>query len=147
MRKRDSGTQAVSIVLGAALTGGAVIARITALSAWSPICVDGRQVGMMANNILGNNYVKLRGIGKAVDFNVYYQDGIQVDSSSPYTGETPAKADSQPAVSEAHYISSTKGTELTVGERSLLVIRPNGLDCTAISNNPAVVALDQVAGY
>ncbi len=85
---------ALGVLTGAALFGGAsaVAAGIVAQPAWSPIFVDGQQVQMTAYNILGNNYVKLRDIGKAVGFNVYYQNGVQVDSKAPYTGEAPAQA-------------------------------------------------------
>jgi len=83
---------ALGVITGAALFGGvtAVAAGIVAEPSWSPIFVDGRQVQMTAYNILGNNFVKLRDIGKEVGFNVYYQDGVQVDSDAPYTGEAPA---------------------------------------------------------
>lgn len=83
---------ALGVITGAALFGGAsaAAAGLVAQPAWSPIFVDGQQVQMTAYNILGNNYVKLRDIGKAVGFNVYYQNGVQVDSKSPYTGEAPA---------------------------------------------------------
>ncbi len=64
----------MGMLLGAVLFGGAsaVAAGIIAEPAWSPIYVDGQQVQMTAYNILGNNYVKLRDIGQAVGFNVYY---------------------------------------------------------------------------
>lgn len=83
---------ALGVITGAALFGGAsaAAAGLVAQPAWSPIFVDGQQVQMTAYNILGNNYVKLRDIGKAVGFNVYFQGGVQVDSKSPYTGEAPA---------------------------------------------------------
>ena len=147
MRKRDLGTLAVGMALGAALTGGAVAAGITAQPAWLPIYVDGQQVEMMAYNILGNNYVKLRDIGQVVGFNVYWDNGVQVDSKSPYTGEAPVKPDPKPAAAETLRVSSVKGTELAVGERSLLVISPAGASCAAVSSNPAVATLEQVTGY
>ena len=59
-----------------------------------PIYVDGQQVQMTAYSIGGNNYVKLRDIGQAVGFNVYWQDGVQIDSGAPYTGTAPAQTDS-----------------------------------------------------
>ena len=68
--KRDMGMMLAGLALGAMLTGGAVAAGITAEPAWSPIYVDGRQVQMTAYNIAGNNYVKLRNIGKAVGLRV-----------------------------------------------------------------------------
>lgn len=84
---------ALGVLTGAALFGGAsaAAAGIAAQPAWSPIFVDGQQVQMTAYNILGNNYVKLRDIGKAVGFNVYFKGGVQVDSDAPYTGEAPAQ--------------------------------------------------------
>lgn len=147
--KRDMGMMLTGLALGAVLTGGAVAAGITAEPAWSPIYVDGRQVQMTAYNIAGNNYVKLRDIGRAVGFNVYYQNGVQVDSGAPYTGEAPAKDVPQPVPSKAGTLrlSSMKGTELTVGERSSILVSPAGMDCVAVSSDPAVVSLEQVAGY
>nr|WP_325215139.1 CAP domain-containing protein [uncultured Oscillibacter sp.] len=149
MKKKDIGTLFIGMVLGAALTGGAVAAGITAEPAWSPIYVDGQQVRMTAYNIAGNNYVKLRDIGQEVGFNVYYQNGVQVDSGAPYTGEAPAKPAPKPPVLKAEtlQVSSMKGTELTVGERSSLLISPAGADCAAVSSDPAVASLEQVAGY
>lgn len=86
------------MVIGAALTGGsiAVAAGITAEPTWQPIFVDGQQVEMQAYNIAGHNYVKLRDIGKAVGFEVYWDSVnscVQVESGKPYTGEAPAKAE------------------------------------------------------
>lgn len=82
-------TLIVGIALGAALCGGAYAAGIVAQPTWQPIFVDGQQVEMEAYNINGNNYVKLRDIGKEVGFNVYWQEGVQVDSDEDYTGEPP----------------------------------------------------------
>ena len=61
----------LGVLTGAALFGGvsAVAAGIAAEPAWSPIFVDGQQVQMTAYNIQGNNYVKLRDIGKPVGYN------------------------------------------------------------------------------
>ena len=65
-------------------------AGIVAERSTHSIYVDGQQVQMEAYKINGNNYVKLRDIGKEVGFNVYWLDGVQVDSGSAYTGEAPA---------------------------------------------------------
>ena len=117
--KRDIGMMLIGMALGAALFGGvsAVAAGITAEPSWSPIYVDGQQVSMTAYNILGNNYVKLRDIGQAVGFNVYWDNGVQVDSTAPYTGEAPVSEqqavttpDTQPATeaaAESEYRIST----------------------------------------
>lgn len=147
--KRDMGMMLTGLALGAVLAGGAVAAGIVAEPAWSPIYVDGRQVQMTAYNIAGNNYVKLRDIGREVGFNVYYQNGVQVDSGAPYTGEAPAKDIPQlvPSKTGTLRLSSMKGMELTVGERSSILVSPAGMDCAAVSSDPAVVSLEQVAGY
>jgi hypothetical protein len=84
----------MGMVLGASLVGGAAAAGIVAQPTWQSIYVDGQQVEMEAYNINGSNYVKLRDIGKEVGFNVYWQDGVQVDSASDYTGEAPAQVSS-----------------------------------------------------
>ena len=71
---------------------GSAAAGIVATPTWQPIFVDRQQVRMEAYNIGGHNYVKLRDVGKAVGFNVYWNDGVQIDSDAPYTGEKPAVA-------------------------------------------------------
>ena len=59
-----------------------------------PIYVDGRQVQLEAYAINGSNYVKLRDIGEAVGFEVYWDGAAtQVLRDKPYTGETPRVED------------------------------------------------------
>lgn len=89
------------IVMGATLTDGAFASfGVIAEPTWQPIYVDGQQVSMTAYNINGNNYVKLRDIGQAVGFNVYWDDGVQVDSASPYTGEAPVEVTTPPKAAQ-----------------------------------------------
>ena len=86
----------LGIVTGATLICGANAAdSVMAQLSWQKIFVDGKQVSMTAYNIDGNNYVKLRDIGQAVGINVYWQDGVRIDTASPYTGEAPAQAQPQ----------------------------------------------------
>lgn len=54
------------------------------------VYLDGQEINLDAYVINGFNYVKLRDIGQQVGFNVFWRDGVQVDTSSPYTGEPPA---------------------------------------------------------
>ena len=79
------------ILIGAILFAGPALAAsgVTAVPSSHPIYVDGRLVQMEAYNINGNNYVKLRDIGQAAGFNVYWQDGVQVDMGAAYTGVAP----------------------------------------------------------
>lgn len=142
----------LGIFVGATLFGGvtAVAAGITAEPSWSPIFVDGQQVQMSAYNIAGNNYVKLRDIGQAVGFNVYYQNGVQVDSDAPYTGTAPAQTvvqtvQTQTATSTIK-VSSYKGNPIKAGDRSMLIISPSGGNYTASSANPSVADVEQVSG-
>lgn len=88
------------MVLGTALTGGAVAAGLVAEPTWNPIFVDGVQVEMEAYRIGGNNYVKLRDIGEKVGFNVYWADGVQIESDAPYTGVKPEEKNSPSEVAE-----------------------------------------------
>ena len=67
------------------VNGGSAAAGVVATPTWQPIFVDRQQVRIEAYNINGNNYVKLRDIGKAVGFNVYWNDGVQIDSHAPDT--------------------------------------------------------------
>jgi len=100
MKKKDF---ALGILCGAMLFSGAsaMAAGITTEPTWQNIYVDGEQVSMTAYNIAGNNYVKLRDIGQQVGFNVYWADGVQIDTDTPYTGVAPVqKADELPTIEE-----------------------------------------------
>ena len=76
------------IAIGAALVSEAA-AGIAAEPTWQKIYVDGRQVSMTAYHIAGHNYVRLRDIGQQVGFNVYWEDGVQIDADAPYSGVAP----------------------------------------------------------
>ena len=53
------------------------------------VYVNGQQIDLEAYSINGSNYVKLREIGQAVNFNVYWDGAVQIESDVPYTGEPP----------------------------------------------------------
>ena len=89
----------IGILAGITLCGPAAQAAtgLTATLSTQPIYVDGQQVSMTAYGIAGNNYVKLRDIGEAVGFNVYWDgSAVQIESGQPYTGEPPT----EPAIME-----------------------------------------------
>ena len=88
--KRTIAAMVTGMVIGAALVSEAA-AGIVAEPTWQKIYVDGRQVSMTAYNIGGNNYVRLRDIGQQVGFNVYWEDGVQIDTDAPYTGVAPVQ--------------------------------------------------------
>ena len=80
----------MGFLCGALLIGGftsvaSAASGIMATLSSHTIYVDGQQVSMTAYAIGGNNYVKLRDVGEAVNFNVYW-DGkaVQIESNKPY---------------------------------------------------------------
>jgi len=146
MRKKDITTLMAGMALGTALTGGAAAAGVLAEPSWSPIYVDGQQVQMTAYNIAGSNFVKLRDIGQAVGFNVYYQNGVQVDSDASYTGEAPISVQARPAQTtpaESVRISCYKDGPLMAGDSSALIIYPSGIEYTVTSSDPSVVTVEK----
>ena len=89
-KKKTAVTLLAGMAIGASLVGGAA-AGIVAEPTWQNIYVDGQQVSMTAYNIAGNNYVRLRDIGQQVGFNVYWDNGVQIDTDAPYTGVAPVQ--------------------------------------------------------
>ena len=103
-KTREAICMGIGILAGLALSGPAAQAAIetfTAVLSTQPIYVDGQQMSMTAYGINGNNYVKLRDIGEAVGFNVYWDgSAVQIESDQPYTGEPPAASQSSAALTE-----------------------------------------------
>lgn len=83
-------------VLGASLASPAAHAAAQFLRAQRtphPIYVDGQRVEMETYAIEGSNYVKLRDIGQAVGFEVYWDgSAARIVSDQPYTGQPPTHA-------------------------------------------------------
>ena len=95
----------IGLALGFALGSPAAqaIEGILAQRCTSPILLNGAPIEIEAYNINGHNYFKLRDIGKAVGFNVYWnaEDGtVQIETNRPYTGEAPAKVETDKPVSQ-----------------------------------------------
>lgn len=85
------------IILGATLMSGsfaeAAEAFLKAYPSNHTMYLDGQQVELEAYVINGSNYVRLRDVGAAMGFNVYWDDTtgtVQIDSDAPYTGQPPA---------------------------------------------------------
>ncbi len=96
-RKREAVFMGIGIVAGMALCGPAAQAadHLTARPSSQPIYVDGQRITMTAYNIGGNNYVRLRDIGRAVDFGVTYDaatNSVHIDPNSPYIEEATTSA-------------------------------------------------------
>ena len=91
-RKQEAIFMGIGVLTGLALSGPAAQAatNITATLSSQPIYVDNQRVSMTAYSIGGNNYVRLRDIGKAVDFDVTYDaatNSVHIDSTKPYQEE------------------------------------------------------------
>ena len=114
-----------------------------------PVYVDGQRVYLTAYQIGGNNYVKLRDIGEAVGFNVYW-DGtsVQVESDEPYTGVAPADQTAQQVPA-----APTELTEETVQAtiKALKAVYPSGTLYPApyrsTSNGPYGFGASNCAGW
>ena len=95
-RLKNTGLVLCGLVLGLSLSAPAAqaVESLKATLSTNRILVDGQETHMTAYTIGGSNYVRLRDIGKAVGFEVYWdsENGcVQVESGKPYTGEEPAK--------------------------------------------------------
>ena len=95
-RLKNTGLVLCGLALGLSLSAPAAqaVESLKATLSTNRILVDGQETHMTAYVIGGSNYVRLRDIGKAVGFEVYWdsENGcVQVESGKPYTGEEPAK--------------------------------------------------------
>ncbi len=77
------------ILVGGILFGGsaAYAAGLIAEPSRHTVYLDGDPVELEAYTIEGSNYVKLRDVGMLLDFNVYWDGSVRIDSNAPYTGE------------------------------------------------------------
>ena len=100
-RKKDLALLASGMVLGAALCGGSALASsgVTAQLIPQTFYVDGEAVSLTSCMVGGSNYVKLRDIGAAVGFEVYWDGTVQIRTDQPYTGVAPAETN-QPTQNE-----------------------------------------------
>lgn len=124
MKKQTLVVGAVSFALGAVLFGGgaAYAAGIMAERSANPVYVDGQRVELEAYSINGANYVKLRDVGQAVGFNVYWNADsgtVQIDSAAPYTGIAPTQ-DTQTAQTAA------QGRTVTIPQTDSLFLLHEG---------------------
>ena len=88
-RKKNILMASACIVLGMALAGPAAHAAeevLTAVRSTHQFYLDGDRIELEAYTINGNNYVKLADVGAALDFNVYWDGAVRIESAEPYTG-------------------------------------------------------------
>ena len=94
-RKREVALVASGIILGVTISAPAATAALTAQQSSQRTVVDGKPVQIEAYSINGNNYAKIRDLGKAVGFNVSYDaatNTVHISTDESYTEETPAQA-------------------------------------------------------
>ena len=82
----------IGVIVGAILFGSisVISSNIIAMLSEQVIYVDGERVEMLAYHIGGNNFVRLRDIGRAVGFGVTFDEttgSVHIDSNSPYVDE------------------------------------------------------------
>ena len=92
-RKKNAIMVTAGILIGMTMACPAAYAAVEYLKAYpsaNQFYLDGESIQMEAYTINGNNYVKLRDIGEAVGFNVYWDNEnhcVQMESDNPYTGQ------------------------------------------------------------
>ena len=152
--KKQILTMFTGLFIGAIITGGAsaYAAGILAERSNHRIFVDGQEVQMEAYAVNGNNYVKLRDIGKAVGFEVYW-DGdakcVQVESGKPYTGEAPAKAEDTKST-EQPVQTDVANAKQDIIDRTNALRRENGVSALAVNDKlmqAAQVRADEMAAH
>lgn len=128
MKKRTGTalTFAVGVCAGLALCGPAAqaAAYLTAAPTSQTFYISGQRVQFEAYEIHGNNFVKLRDIGKAVDFGVTYDgntNAVHIDPDAPYIEEVIPSAPITPTAPPAPATpapSATSGYTITSGHWS-----------------------------
>ena len=99
-RRKEIALVTAGILAGIAVSGPATqaAAGLMANPSSQQFYVNGQHIPMQAYEINGSNYVKLRDIGQAVNFNVTYDDAtniVTISPDKPYEMEVNAPAISQ----------------------------------------------------
>ena len=93
--RKELALVASGVLLGAAVAGPAAGASLTAQQSTQRIMVDSQPVQIEAYSIGGNNYCKLRDIGKAFGFHVSYDaltNTVRINTDEAYSDEAAASA-------------------------------------------------------
>ena len=140
------------MVVGAVMFGGSVAyaSGILADLSNNQIFVDGTLTPMEAYVINGHNYVKLRDIGQAVGFNVFWDDTakcVQVESDNPYTGIAPTKQEGEKS-SDQPYQTDVDAIKKDVVTRTNILRHNKGvavLEVNSLLMDAAQVRADEMA--
>ena len=109
-RKKNAVLVLTGALVGTMLTSPAVHAAEEYFKAYRSshaIYLDGQQIQLKAYAIDGNNYVKLRDVGAALDFNVYWDGAVQIDSNALYTGTAPTQSQPEAPAAPQEYTIHT----------------------------------------
>ena len=142
----------LTCLLLAGVTTTAYAAGIVAERSHHRIVVDGKEAQMEAYVINGSNYVRLRDIGKAVGFEVYW-DGdakcVQVESKKPYTGEAPVtSAEAKPVEQPAQ--TDVAAAKQDIIDRTNALRKENGVAVLRVNDKlmqAAQVRADEMAAH
>ena len=144
----------LTCLLLAGVTTTAYAAGIVAERSHHRIVVDGKEAQMEAYVINGSNYVRLRDIGKAVGFEVYW-DGdakcVQVESGKPYTGIAPVKAETSGPASQPEATTPADDVDAMkqdIVDRTNALRRENGVAALRVNDRlmqAAQVRADEIA--
>ena len=146
----------LTCLLLAGVTTTAYAAGIMAERSHHRVVVDGKEAQMEAYVINGSNYVRLRDIGKAVGFEVYWdsENGcVQVESGKPYTGEAPAKAEPDKPLSRPEDTSTTidvNALKQDIIDRTNALRKENGVAVLRVNDRlmqAAQVRADEMAAH
>ncbi len=102
MRKKDTFLMVLGILAGLALAGpaSAAVRQLTATPSTQSFYVNGQRIQFEAYAIGGSNYVKLRDIGKTVDFGVTYDaatNSVYINTNAHYQQEVTQPAPATPS--------------------------------------------------
>ena len=151
-RTREIIFMGIGILTGITLCGPAAHAATTISAALSnqPIYVNGQRVSMTAYTIGGNNYVKLRDIGQAVDFGVTYDaatNSVHIDPNSSYQEEVKQVAQT-PTTPSATDLSEENVRSTIRALRDIYPTNtPYGAPYRSTSNSPYGVSSTNCAGW
>ena len=144
----------LTCLLLAGVTTTAYAAGIVAERSHHRIVVDGKEAQMEAYVINGSNYVRLRDIGKAVGFEVYWDGNakcVQVESGKPYTGIAPVKAETSGPASQPEVTTPADDVDdmkQDIVDRTNALRRANGVAVLRVNDKlmqAAQVRADEMA--
>lgn len=103
------------------------------------------------HGINGNNYVKLRDVGEAVGFNVYWdreKSCVQIESDKPYTGTAPTKSETAESVQQPAPQTDTDAMKMDIVERTNAIRTEKGAAALVVNDKlmqAAQVRADEMA--